>query len=799
MRIQLIKAFIRNSSFYLAPIIASLSLAACSGSPSRSSSIGGGGGVTPTPPPPVVTNYDTVEYRNNYGLDQIHAIVAYEADATGQGVTVAVIDSGIDVDNSGIVANIHADSTNIVTGNKADLDDQSGHGTGVAGVIAAVRNPSDISNVNTHGVAFDAQVMAINASSVGSCASVDGCSFFDSDIAAALDYARERGVKIVNISLGGDGFNSPALIAAYQRAVAADMIIILAAGNRDDTDTDFNLLQPENSAAVAWAPWANGQIIVAGAVDQAGVIGDFSHKAGDIAKDVYLVAGGLDILSLGLPDEFGVEQFFLWTGTSFSAPHISGAAALLMSAFPNLTGKEVADLLFSTATDLGAVGADIVYGSGLINIQEAFAPQGTASIAVRNAAGETNIISMAGSTLIGGSAFGGFAALSDGMSNSMMLDGYNRSYRVDLGQRIFDLGANVSLEALMGSRKSSRNSTLHLNKSMNMKLSWQEDWRFQQVDDQYFSHQNNNRNRYYNLRMKLDMALGADLNSDLNSGQKITFTQGLSLKEAMEDYDQDEFLTIGKEDFMALSGRGDVQNIIYGYKVNEDTHLALAVQHGGNSQSLYNLNDRLKSDSYMMMARLDHNIFSSLQVKVDLGLMEEQGSVLGALSSGAVSLGDGATTAFINGRFDWSFSDMMALFTKASYGRTAVRSAELSLVEEIDGLSSMSFSMGVVGQSLFQRGDRLSLAVSQPLRVIGGNANISYVSSRNYTTDSLSFISNLVSLQPNSQEIDFELAYRMPNIFGAQLDLNVIHQINPGHSNAAAANTGFLIRFASEF
>ena len=250
---------------------------------------------------------------------------------------------------------------------------------------------------------------------------------------------------------------------------------------------------------------------------------------------------------------------------------------------------------------------------------------------------------------------------------------------------------------------------------------------------------------------------------------------------------------------MALNGRGDVQNIIYGYRLYEDTHLALAVQHGGRSQPLYNLNNGLKSDSYMMMARLDHDLFSSAQLQIDIGLMEEQGSVLGSQSSGAILLGKGATTAFVNGRFDWSFSDRVALFTKVSYGRTAVKSTELSLVEAIDGLSSMSFSMGIVGQSLFQRGDRLSLAVSQPLRVIGGHANIAYVTSRNYTTDSLSFINNLVSLQPDSQEIDFELAYRMADMFGAQLDLNIIHQINPGHSNLAPANTGFLIRFASEF
>lgn len=761
-------------------------LVSCGGSPSGQ---GPAGNVAlPPPPPPAPINYNTVEFRNNYGLAQIKALAAYDAGATGQGITVAVIDSGIDIDNSQIQANIHPDSTNIATGNKADLNDLDGHGTGVSGVIAAIRNPSDRSNVNTHGVAFNAQIMALNAASAGSCETTDGCAFLDSHIAQALDYARVRGVKIVNISLGGDGFNSYVLVEAYKRAVNAGMVIILAAGNRDDGDTDLILSQPENSAAVAWAPWANGQIIVAGAVDQSSTISTNSHKAGIVAKDVFLVAAGVDVLSLGLPDPItGEERFFLWSGTSFAAPHIAGAAALLFEAFPNLTGTEVADLLLTTATDLGAVGSDVIYGRGLVNLEEAFKPQGTSSIAVKTLSGSSTIVGFAGSALLGGEAFGGFAGLTAGMENSLLLDGYNRSFRVDLGQRVFGQGQAVRLDNLIGSRRGSRSSSLKLGLSTQVNLSWREDWRFQEVEENYFSNQNTAKNRARDLRMKLNLTL--------NKKQSLTFAQGLSVKEALEDYNQDEFLTIGREDFLALVGRKNSQSVVFGQKLDARTKLGLVMSHGTAEWQQY----RLKSNSYVMMARLDHRLTRSIALGVDFGVMDEKGSILGSLSSGAVSLGRGATTTFVNGRFGWAMAGGMNFFARASYGLTNVAAAELSLVEKIGNLRSGSFSIGFTGDSLLRKGDRLSFAVSQPLRVSGGYADISYVAARNYQTNSLSFVSNQVSLTPGGREIDFELAYRMADIFGARVELNILHQVNPGHNRANRDNTGVLIRLGSVF
>ena len=192
-----------------------------------------------------------------------------------------------------------------------------------------------------------------------------------------------------------------------------------------------------------------------------------------------------------------------------------------------------------------------------------------------------------------------------------------------------------------------------------------------------------------------------------------------------------------------------------------------------------------------------------VNVGFDLGVMNEEGSVLGSLSSGALSLGKGATTTFINARFSMDIVDGINFFARTSYGLTAVTAADLSLVEQIESLTSGSFSIGLTGDSLFQKGDRLSFAISQPLRVMGGQADLSYVTARDFNKDlqsgSLSFISNQVSLAPGGREIDFELAYRVANIFGARVDFNIMHQISPNHNSANPDNTGVLIRLGSEF
>ena len=167
-----------------------------------------------------------------------------------------------------------------------------------------------------------------------------------------------------------------------------------------------------------------GSVIIAGSVGgspDTNTISDFSNRAGSGAAFYLMALGYRD----RAPDENGTQ--FLWTGTSFSAPTISGAVALMAQAFPNLTGKQIVSILFSSADDLGAAGVDSIYGHGRLNIQRAFQPIGTTSLA-------DSKIPVTGST---GDMPGAAGDAMTGQSmGAIILDGYDRAYVLNLAQTL---------------------------------------------------------------------------------------------------------------------------------------------------------------------------------------------------------------------------------------------------------------------------------------------------------------------------------------------------------------------------
>ena len=147
---------------------------------------GGGGNVSPTSnrpapaPAPQTTpfNYDTTEFQNTTALSQINAQAAYLNYSFGNDVLVGVIDSGV-TEIPELIGKLHPNSTNIVTSDPDDIDDFSGHGTAMAGIIAANRDDdTNNSSFNMHGVAFEAQILSINATTAADCPDIENCTFF---------------------------------------------------------------------------------------------------------------------------------------------------------------------------------------------------------------------------------------------------------------------------------------------------------------------------------------------------------------------------------------------------------------------------------------------------------------------------------------------------------------------------------------------------------------------------------------------------------------------------------------------
>ncbi len=384
-------------------LVACVLLAACGGA-------GGGRPVSvsaaaPAPAPlPTTTNYDTPEYRRTGSATAANVLTAWQAGASGAGVTIGFVDSGIASSNPEFAGRILSASRD-VTGLGRGIVDLSGHGTAVAGIATAARNEFGIV-----GIAPSASLAVMRADN-GDC--VDGCRYADSAIAAGIDAAVAAGARVVNISLGGSNA-SGALRSSFVRATSAGTVLVISAGNEADGEVD-------PLAAGALSATARNNVIVVGAVDENGVIADFSNRAGSSSAN-YIAARGVSVRSF---DKDGVA--YLYGGTSFAAPAVAGAVALLAQSFPNLSGSQIVELILNNATDAGVPGVDGVYGRGVLNIGRAMAPSGQTSLA-----GTGIAVPLAGTGTLG-SAMGDGLAAGSGLAAVPVTDSYARAYTVALG------------------------------------------------------------------------------------------------------------------------------------------------------------------------------------------------------------------------------------------------------------------------------------------------------------------------------------------------------------------------------
>lgn len=287
------------------------------------------------------------EFSTQWALKKIRADQVWEEGATGKGVIIAVVDTGVDLSHPDLVDDVQ-DKNNLVQGYNAftgsalpgsDKDD-NGHGTTVAGVIAALNNGRGMV-----GIAYDAMIMPIKAMDK------DG-EGEDDIIADGIIWAADHGAKIINMSIGSDN-EAKVLEDAIQYAVNKGCLLVAASGNVKNTNT-----------GVAY-PGANPNVLAVSAVDNNDSITDFSLTGPEVA----LSAPGKRILTTFWSKE---ESGFAYsTGTSIAAPFVSASAALLWSKYPALTASEINEALLKSAYDLGTKGVDEYYGYGRLDVYRA--------------------------------------------------------------------------------------------------------------------------------------------------------------------------------------------------------------------------------------------------------------------------------------------------------------------------------------------------------------------------------------------------------------------------------------------
>lgn len=345
-----------------------LALGACGGGGGG----GGGGLVRPTPPP---TTPSRPQPAIDAHLSMTNAKSAQAAGFTGQGVVIGVIDTGVNRNHPALTGRVQQNLNYVDPAtNNLSVDDVAGHGTAVAQIIAGKpfgQWPG--------GIAPGAQLVSAriindkppkdDGSGQGNeVPPGDSTPQFLGQVNADLINA---GVRVTNNSWGGLYWNAASVTEAFAAAYAPFVLshgglVVFATGNEGNAQPSDTASLPSQGGANA-AALEKGWLAVAWLNNANPSALDPSSNACGVAMNYCLVAPG-GVIATGTNDTAGNPTYWQWFGTSLATPQVTGAAALVWQAFPYFDNDMVRQTLLGGAVDLGAPGADPVFGYGLLDV-----------------------------------------------------------------------------------------------------------------------------------------------------------------------------------------------------------------------------------------------------------------------------------------------------------------------------------------------------------------------------------------------------------------------------------------------
>lgn len=567
---------------------------------------------------------------------------------------------------------------------------------------------------------------------------------------------------MINISLGGDT-SSVTVNQAIARAAAAGIVVVMSAGNSGD--------KPEGGDPEAFALGAAnfGNVIIAGAMDASRNIASFSNRAGT-GQNVYLTALGSRVVA---PDETGT--LFLWSGTSFSAPVISGAVALLASAFPNLTGRQIMDILFNSADDAGASGTDATFGRGILNIQRAFAPQGKLSLPD----GKTPV------TPIAGQSSGPMGDATPRVAGMVVLDGFSRAYVLNLAQSLNRAPQEQPLASgLQGGLRTATAGArgVAVSITMDRKIMGQPNVGFAQ------------------LGLTYEDARQAKLVSGLaisRLGRKTLVALGISesgrtIQQRLASSEQNAFL-VARDPLTRMGFYGGSAGSLGLRQVVGPVGLTVTGERGQVYQP--GLNRALIQPGYSIASVAVDRRFGPATFTLGGSRLSEQATTLGARFTdmlgvaGAASWFADASAAFDLGRGWGAAASYRRGWTNAGGGGALARNGKLS---------TDAWSLDLSKRGALSAGDHVALRLMQPLRVRSGGFDLSVPVSYDYASQSAGYETRFFNLAPTGREIDLEAAYGV-RLLGGEVSANAFARRQPGHISAMGPDLGAAVRFTRGF
>jgi hypothetical protein len=511
---------------------------------------------------------------------------------------------------------------------------------------------------------------------------------------------------------------------------------------------------------------STGVFIISGAMDANRTISSFSNRAG-AGAEYYLTALGRNNVTVN-----HLGQHVTASGTSLSTPTVVGAAALLAGAFPNLTGRQIVQLLLTTADDAGAPGTDPIYGRGILNIGRAFQPQGQTSLA-----GKSAPISL----LDNGSrsAAMGDAAPAPG-ARAIILDGYARAFSIDLTRTLRFAPQEQPLRQGLGG--GDHHSSATAVGPVSLSLSTRRNAVGRPVDARGPTLGPEDR------RETIAVAGTAVARLSSRTAFALGFSQsGRALQQQLAGDQGNAFLVARDPTSRA------------GFHPSTDASVAIrhdlgpvAVSATSERGEVYEPDRRHRpsQSGYRISTLVLDRRLGPARLSLGASRLSEEETLLGGRFAAAFS-GAGADTTFLDGTASVDLGGGWGGYASYRRGWTSLRGTGAMI--SAGRLATEAFAFDLSRTGLFARGDRLAFRVMQPLRVARGGFDLNMPVAYDYDTGQARYETRFFNLAPTGRERDYEIAYGAA-LLGGYLDLNAFLRTDPGHVEAARPDRGAAIR-----
>ncbi|NNC58409.1 MAG: S8 family serine peptidase, partial [Erythrobacter sp.] len=480
----------------------------------------------------------------------------------------------------------------------------------------------------------------------------------------------------------------------------------------------------------------------------------------------------------------GNQFVTLFSGTSFSAPQVAGAVALLAQAFPNLTGAQIVEILLDTARDAGATGTDATYGRGILDIGRAVAPQGTTRLP-----GTTVALVLSDDTGTASAAMGD--ALSGQSLSAVLLDKYERAYSYDMGSRLRTASLMPRLEGAI--QQSGRRIDLgndRISMAFTVDASGPIPWangaaplRLSQED----------------ARLARVLAGQAALRVSQDTQFGLAYSQSVDgIAAHLRGQRRPAFLIAGdasgdtgflKAETGSVALRHELGD--FGLTFTASSGKALLGQQRRTADFLARERERYGMERLGISA--DRRM-GPVHAVIGVDYLHEQRTVLGGHFHEAFGA-NGADSLFLDSTLGIDLAPNWWLGAQGRQGITRARSAGLV---EGSNLISSAWSLDLMRQGFLQSGDSFGFRLSQPLRVESGGLTLNLPVSYDYATQSADFATRRLNLAPNGREIMAEIAWR-GSALGGNLAASAFYRRDPGHRADIANDGGLVVRWIREF